>query len=230
MIGFQKAAWVFGSLVVIGLIAGTAPAGLLGTGLSYNDGSQIWEGTRSFSKAVTGGTLSGSLDYAVFAPEEFNSLFTGYGTTAGELVYAYQIHNTGSVNITLSKLLLLSGAPADAAGIFQGNGVSGQDPFESYITPGINVTWDFTNGHNIVSPGDSVGLAFCSIRKPMGRDVDVIVDGGGSVNVTSVAGPGLVNVPEPAGLALLTVIAVAAGIAGARSRWKERQNEIGSDN
>ena len=83
------------------------------------------------------------------------------------------------------------------------------------------MTWDFTNNHNVVPGADSTGLAFCSDRKPTGRDVDVIIDGGGSVNVRNVAGPGSVAIPEPSCLVLLAVAASAAGIAVARNRRKE---------
>jgi hypothetical protein len=220
MIGSRKPTWVLGALVVVSLMAASAPAGLLGTGLSYNDGTQ-WEGTKSFSGTVTGGTLSGSLDYAVFTAGNFNSLFSGYTPTPGELIYGYQVHNTGTVDIRLSKLLLIGGAPADAAGTFTWEGLSGQAPYDSYVIPGANVTWDFTNGHDIVPAGQSIGLAFCSIRRPTGRDVDVIVDGGGSVNVANVAGPGATPIPEPTTLALLAA-AVSAGFLVMHSRRKEK--------
>lgn len=221
MSGFKKATCVLVALVIASSVTATASAGLLGTGHSYVDG-QIWEGYQTFSGTVTGGTLAGTLDYAVFTPSEFTFLYGNdeYTPTPGELVYTYQIHNTGSVNITISKLLLLSGAPADNAGAFEGSGVSGQYPYLSTVNLGLNVTWDFTNGHNIVPPGDSAGLAFSSIRKPMNRDIDVIVDGGKACNVRDVIGPGTVSIPEPSSLVLLTAAAAVAGLVVARKRRK----------
>jgi hypothetical protein len=220
MIGFKKASLGLGAFAVVCVMATMASAGLLGTGHSYDDGT-LWEGTQAFSKTSGANTLSGSVDYAVFTASEFGNLFTGYVATPDELVYTYQIHNSGTVNITLSKLLLLSGATADNPGFFEGDGVSGMAPYASTIS-GQNVTWDFTTGHNIVSPGESVGLAFSSTRRPMARDINVIVDGPLSVNVQYVAGPGSVPIPEPSSLALLTVAAAAAGIAVVRNRRKEK--------
>jgi hypothetical protein len=220
MIGFKKASWALAAFAVVCVMTTAASASLLGTGHTYNDGT-VWEGNQTFTKTVGSNTLAGSVDYAVFTISEFEKLFTGYNATAGELIYAYQIHNTGTVNITLSKLLLLSGATGDNPGSFEGNGVTGMTPYAATIS-GQNVTWDFTTGHNIVSPGDSVGLAFSSIRRPMARDINVIVDGPLSVNVQNVAGPGSVSIPEPSSLALLTAVAAVAGIAVVRNRRKEK--------
>lgn len=222
MLGFKKATWGLGSIVIVCLMAATASAGLLNTGHSYNDGT-LWEGSKTFSKVDGNGTLAGRLEYAVFTAAQFASQFpsSGYTSTAGELVYTYQIFNTGTKSISFSKLLLLSGATADTAGTFLVDGQSGQAPFFSTITQGQNVSWDFsqTAAYNIVPTAHSVGLVFCSSRQPMERDIDVITNGGASVNVARVIGPGTTAIPEPSSLALLAA-ATAIGIAVARNRRK----------
>jgi hypothetical protein len=222
MIASKKATWVLASLVAISLMAATASAGILGTNLSY----QGCEGSVGFTQGVTDGTLAGTLDFAVFTRDNFLSLsYTGYTPTPGELVYTYQIHNTGTVAISLSKLLLIGGAPADNAGTFLGATVSGQDPYQSFVNGTQNVTWNFSgvagNTHFILPSGQSMGLAFSSPRKPTTHDINVIVDGGGSVNVPNVAGPGATAIPEPTSLALLAAAAAIAGIAVTRRHRKD---------
>jgi len=224
MIAFKKATWVLGPFFIVSLIAATASAGLIGTGLSYTDGTHPlgWEGTKHFSATVTGGTLAGDLDWAVFTANNFNSLFTGYNgyaPTRGELVYSYWLHNTGTVNISIGELVLLSQAPADNEGMFTGNGISGQQPYQMSITSG-DVIWDYTGpsgANNIVHPGTSGGMAVCSIRMPR-ADYYVVVDGGTGTNCTNIAGPGTVAIPEPSGLTLLAVAAVVIGAIGIRQR------------
>ncbi len=203
-------------LAVTGFFAASASAGLLLTGKSYNDGTKTWEGSKTFSKGVTGGTLAGKVDWAVFTDDNFSSLFTDYTPTSGELVYTYQVFNTGTVDISLTELPLLSSAPADNPGVFTGNGVSGQNPFSLTIS-GPDVIWDFEAPDSIVHPGNSTGLAVSSIRKPA-TDFYVVIDGGSGVNVSPVAGPGTVPIPEPCTLLLLALAAATVGLTSLRKR------------
>ncbi|MGA2797284.1 MAG: hypothetical protein ABSE63_06895 [Thermoguttaceae bacterium] len=205
----HKATGILLSFMVLCLLAAPAFAGLIGTGLSYNDGTKTWEGTKTFSQSATDGTLAGSLDWAVFTGVNFSSLFTGYTPTGGELVYAYQLTNTGTVNISLAELTLLSSAPADNVGDFTGNGVSGQLPKLMQITSG-DVIWDFGNPDNIVPPNSSAGLAVSSIRKPR-NDFYVILNGGASATVSGIGGPGTSAIPEPS---VLTLLAIAIATMG----------------
>lgn len=220
MVGLKKAVLSVGAFAVISLAATVASAGLLGTGRAYNDGTRTWEGSQTFSKSNSTGTLSGWVEYAVFRASDFAEVFQGYAPVSGDLVYAYQVFNTGSLNITLARVALLNSAPAELAGSFTGHGVAGQGPNLSFVTTGQNVTWDFGSGHNIVHPGNSLGLAFSSERTPISRDVAVIVDGALSTNVPNLAGPGTLNIPEPSCLAMLVAGAVAAVIGVARNRRK----------
>jgi hypothetical protein len=207
-------------ILVLGLMAVPAWAGLLGTGSSYNDGlgplGGAWGGTKHFDVAGTGGRLTGDLDWAVFTGANFSSLFTGYTPTLGELVYTYQIHNTGTLNISKGSLKLIGGAPADSADDFTGNGVSGQAPGSTQILS-TDVIWNFQAPNNIDwNPAESSnGLVFSSIRRPR-NDVYVVVDGGASTNITGVAGPGTNSIPEPSVLTLLLV--AAATLCGIKIR------------
>jgi hypothetical protein len=221
MIGSKKATWVLASFAIVTLIATTASAGVLGTGLSYADATKPagWEGTKHFSQAVTGGLLAGDLDWAVFTASNFNSLFTGdngYTPTPGELVYTYWLHNTGTVNMSIGELLLLGSAPADDVGSFSGNGVSGQAPGQMSVVP-TEVLWDYSGVNNIVHPGTSEGMAVCSIRTPR-SDYFVVVDGGTGATITGIAGPGATAIPEPSVLALLAVAAAMMGVVGIRRK------------
>jgi hypothetical protein len=222
MISIKKAAVCAMLFAVLGLMAAPAFAGLLGTGQSYpRTGGGNWEGTGTFYNSVSG--LKGNVDWAVFTASNFSSLFPdlSYSPTANELVYAYQVFNTGTVNISLETVALLSGAPADNDGYFTAGSppMTGQAPFDSSITA-TQVIWDFKdyrpagNNYNII-PGDhSTGLAFSSIRAPR-SDFSITVDGGTSATAV-VGGPGATSIPEPSTLILLSIVAVVFGFIRSR--------------
>ena len=221
MSGFKKATRVLVSFVIISLIAATASAGLLGTGKSYTDSTRPlgWEGSQTFTQAVTAGTLKGEVDWAVFTASNFTSLFPDYTPTPGELVYAYQVFDTGTVEISKAESPLLSGAHGDNAAAFESNGMSGVLPSSASINS-ADVIWNFASPNIPWSPaGHSAGLAFSSIRKPR-TDWFIVVDGGGTVQVNGIGGPGTVAIPEPSALALLAVMAASLGIAVVRKSRK----------
>jgi hypothetical protein len=217
MVKSRKVVGFLALVAVVSFVAVPAMAGLIGTGLAYNDGvNPTWEGSKTFSQPVTGGTLAGRVEWAVFTAANYSSLFTDYTPTPGELVYTYQIFNTGTVVISKGMAALLSSAPADNVAYFTSNGMSGVAPSAMSIIP-ADVIWNFASPSIGWSPADnSTGLVFSSIRKPR-NDFYVVVDGGGSVNVTGVGGPGTVPIPEPSALALLGV-AMALGIVAVRNR------------
>jgi hypothetical protein len=223
MISLKKVAVCLALFAVVGLATAPAFAGLLGTGLSYpKSPSGSWEGTGTFYNATSG--LQGNIEWAVFTAANFSTLFPSdpnYSPTGNELVYAYQVFNTGAVNISLEAVALLSGAPADNDGYFTAGTppMTGQAPFDSSITS-TQVIWDFKDyrpagsNYNIV-PGDhSTGLAFCSIRAPR-SDFSITVDGGTSASAL-VGGPGNVSIPEPSTLILLAVAAAMFGFIRSR--------------
>ena len=214
MIGSKKATWVLGAFAIVSLIAATASAGLLGTGLSYTDATHPsgWEGSNTFTQSVVGGTLAGKVDWAIFTASNFASLFPDYNPTPGELVYAYQVFDTGTVEISKTEAPLLSSAPANGVGSFVDNGMSGVLPSSMSINS-ADVIWNFASPTIPWSPaGNSAGLAFSSPRTPR-TDWYIVIDGGGTVNVNGVGGPGTTAIPEPSTLALLVVMAASLGIA-----------------
>jgi hypothetical protein len=203
-------------ILAIGLLASSASAGLLGTGLSFYDGTKTWEGTSHYANAYG---LSGDFDWAVFTANNYSSLFPpsqGYTPTPGELVYTYQIHNGPGLEVSLDQLRLLSGAPADHAGYFIVSSALEQVPYSTSITS-TNVTWDFRAPNNIPANGDSRGMVFSSPRLPR-NDLDYIVDGGTSCTITGVGGPGTVSIPEPSTLLLLAMAGAFAGLIAIRRR------------
>jgi hypothetical protein len=222
MISLKKVAVCLALFAVVGLATAPAFAGLLGTGLSYpKTPSGNWEGTGHFFNSSSG--LQGDIQWAVFTGANFSTLFPdlSYSPTGGELVYAYQVFNTGTVNISLETVALLSGAPADNDGYFTAGTppMTGQVPYDSSITS-TQVIWDFKDysptgsNYNIV-PGDhSTGLAFCSIRTPR-SDFSITVDGGTSATAL-VGGPGNVSIPEPSTLILLVMAAAMFGYIRSR--------------
>ena len=223
MIGFKKTTSFLGAFAIVSLIAASASAAssLLGTGKSYTDSLHPlgWEGSQTFTKSVTGGTLAGEVDWAIFTAANFDSLFPDYTGTPGELVYAYQVFNTGGVDISKTEAPLLSLAPADNVGDFASDGMSGVLPSSMSIIS-ADVIWNFASpeiGYSSPATTKSAGLAFSSSRAPR-TDWYVIVDGGGSVNVNGVGGPGTTAIPEPSALALLAVMAASLGIAVVRNR------------
>jgi hypothetical protein len=240
MFGRNNATLYLVLIAMIGLGVTTASARLYDpayTALAYDQdgvgGVAPWFGTIPFSKTVGGKTLAGDLDWAVYRGDDFVTLFgdTDYDPTLGDLVYAYQIHNEGTVSITLNEVYILGGAPVENAGWFQNPpGVAGQIPYESRINPaGSLVIWDFRDAtgqtppdlNYNVDPGESsMGLAFSSIRKPK-SGLDLMVNGTISVNIAGVASPGLTDIPEPSVFTLLAAAAVSLGFSVIRRQRRK---------
>jgi hypothetical protein len=79
--------------------AATCDGGVLnGHPLAYNNGlgpaSGAWTGATPYQDKSIGGTqLFGTLEWAVFKPADFPFAgLSGWSPTAGQLVYAYQVH------------------------------------------------------------------------------------------------------------------------------------------
>ena len=82
------------AVAVLAALAICAPAfagSLNGHADAFDDGSKVWTGSTAFDN---GTGVSGFVDWAVFAPGDFP--YTGYAGGSGELVYAYQVFNTGT--------------------------------------------------------------------------------------------------------------------------------------
>src|SRR3990172_2944249 len=101
MVGRTKFVAVMACLFVL-LIGLTAQAGILnGNALAYSDGNGPNLGSWSGSSPYVNNGLNGTIDWAVFTANVFNSSpvlnTSGYIAPAGELVYAHQIFSAGSL-------------------------------------------------------------------------------------------------------------------------------------
>jgi hypothetical protein len=231
MIGFKKACVAAGLLAIIGLVAASASGtGLLGTGYSYYYNSRHWEGANTFSKVVNDGTLQGTIDWAVFTAANYEAAFpdSTYTPTPSELVYSYQIfdnsyaENPNAVQISKAESPLLSGAPADNAGDFtSADLLSGVAP-DSATIQSADVIWTFgANGGNNIEPSqNSVGLTYCSPNNPS-ADFYVVINGGTGVDISGVASPGTISIPEPSTLAMLVLAAASLGAIAFRN-WRRK--------
>ncbi len=196
--GFLRAARP-GALVffLIGAVSvgSSASAGVLnGHASAFNDGNGpgvggAWTSTTAFTN---GSDLSGTVDWAVFAPGAFS--FAGYSPTAGEMTYAFQIFSTGADAISSLSINDTSGT-ANNIGSF--SDLAGEVPTSAAL--GIQAVWNFAG---LNAGENSNGLAFSSIRLPV-ELFGLVVNGGSFAAAIPLPVPGPVDFPEPASLALL---------------------------
>jgi hypothetical protein len=201
MVGTRKAAAYLAVLAAIGFLASPAFAGLLTTG-AYNDGSTTWSGSTPFTSAEEPG-LNGYVDWVVYAADSFPYAGTSYTPTAGELVYAYQIVNTGTVAISQYKVYL-DNDKEDNHGTFSATGVTGSVPLASSgMVLAESAWWDFGG---IAAGASSQGMVFSSPNKPQDYS-SYTVNHGGFAYVEPVPAPSSDPIPEPSVLvSLLTVL------------------------
>src|SRR2546426_12007332 len=63
-----------------------------------------WNGTVNFDTVIAPFTMKAEVDYAVYAPGQFNLSFPGGDPSAGaRYVYAYRVHNTGSSTLSTER-------------------------------------------------------------------------------------------------------------------------------
>jgi len=189
-------------------------------GTLASDGSSylgVWHGNTGFQgfdllSQPTG--LTGSIDWAVYAPGTFPVGFLGYTPSPGEYVYAYQAFETGVA--PLSSFAVNLEAHADNIGAFSGGGVSGQFPSASFLNDFDSANWLFDG---IPQFGSSSGLVFSSPHGPM-LSSGTTIDHGSSAGVMPVPSPNPPNAPEPATLtlALCGILGMAFEIVRRRRR------------
>jgi MYXO-CTERM domain-containing protein len=199
------------------LCATPALAGTLaGDGSSYLG---TWHGTTGFqghNLDLTNSQLTGTLDYAVYAPGTFPAGFLGYTPTLHEFVYAYQGFETGAAPLSSVSINLVN--PADNIGTFSGGGVSGDPSIASTLFYFDNANWLF-NG--VPAGGSTTGLVFSSPNVPMMSTGSTIDDGtvGLVFPVPSPDGQsGGPNTPEPATLTLALIGMAAFALHRVRRR------------
>jgi hypothetical protein len=182
--------------VVVGFCVSPVAAGLLDTGTPIAKGTDEWSGTTSFAN----GTLSGWVDWAVFAPGAFP--FSGYTPQDGEVTYVYQIHCTGTAHISFYGVYLEN--DADNVGYFSdsANGVTGATPSHVSLSEYDQAGWTFGTGGGIAQGSTSCGLVFSSPNLPMDYTA-ICINGGRFAIVEPVPSPSPDAIPEPATIWLL---------------------------
>jgi hypothetical protein len=163
----------------------------------------IWNGTSPFT---SGGTLTGTVDWAVYGPGNAPAGFAGYALTPGEFLYTYQIYVYGDV---VSSLAIHVENSAHDPGTFTATDVSGDAPYLVSLpgTPG-DVTWSFSG---ILAPnGTSTGLAFTSPNTP--TFADALVSDEGQSALLAVPSNSAPAIPEPSSL-LIWICLIVIGLA-----------------
>ncbi len=196
MMSTTKQILAFSCLVIVSLHS-TSQAGVLnGHAAAFNGIS----GTVPFND---GAGLSGSVDYAVFTAGAFDANFSGLGyVPSGELVYAYQVENTGSQGITGETIGVSN--PASSIGTFDLGGI---DAISAAFIP--DADWMFAPE---IAPGESSwGLAFSSSFEPI---VGFSTIGGDMSHMfAGVPVPGHIEVPEPGSATILAWGAILLGLS-----------------
>jgi hypothetical protein len=163
-------------------------------------------GTVPFNNGVG---LSGTIDYAVFTADDFNSNFAGLGYVPGDvLVYTYQLFITGSLGVS-AEIVGVSN-PANTIGTFD---IGDVDASSASFTP--NARWLFSP--EVATGESSWGLAFSSPNLPI-VGASLTIDGGTQALIAGVPTPGPIPViPEPASL-LLAMLTLAGACAAKHLR------------
>jgi hypothetical protein len=202
--------WTSCSGALFFLIASPAVAApLAGNALAYNDGMTTWSGSTPFVQ----GTLQGDIEWAVFAPGDFNAAYPGAAYVApGKLIYAYQVFVTGTAPLSQFSVSLQN--PAGDIGSFEDAvaGITGADYSSAGLFSPGSADWDFQMP-TIPQGSMSRGLVFSSDRVPMSYAGGVL-DDGQIAAVIPLPSPDGFPIPEPstvtmlglAGFALLPLI------------------------
>jgi hypothetical protein len=187
MSGFKRAAFGLVLLGILGLCVSPANAQILGTGVSYAEGSSAFVGVDSPS-------LSGTVDWAVF--ERANFPFAGY-TPDDDYVYVYQVHSDGAASVSSFAIGLLGDADHIGSFLLSSGDVQ---PSSSTLDPLVAATWDFQSPA-IDQGGSSYGLVFDSPWQPT-EYIGVVVNHGTYGELTA-ATPLQGPIPEPGTICLL---------------------------
>ena len=186
-----------------------AQASLLNHPDAFNDGNGPFGGAWTGSVPYTNGTLTGTIDFAVFTAANFNSNYGGLGYVPGDaLVYTYQVNNTGTHFVSAEIVGIAN--PANTIGTFD---IGDVDASSAALTP--NAEWLFSP--SIPTGQSSFGLAFSSPRAPM-SGVARTVNNGSSDLSFGVPTPGPNNIPEPTTFALLLAGVGASMVLRRRDR------------
>lgn len=176
-----------------------------------------WSGTSTINSGlITGRSLDATIDWAVFAPGQFNAYFgAGADPSNGtQYVYAYEVTNIGATVGVSQKLNnmtvgLLPGASAANIGYLPvANGNYGVLPSGSSFGGTGSARWNFTSPTIALVGGANVSqvVLFTSPHGPTKVSASIV---GGGLNATTTT-PNYVAtpIPEPASIALMTIAGI----------------------
>ena len=181
-------------------------AGYAGAATLLATGDSLVEGTASFDGSPGNPDLTGNIDFAVFTAADFTALFptSGYVPTA-ELVYTYQVENTGADDITFEFIALSN----PASGISFADIGGDVAPSASFFDGGGNANFSFA-GDPISQFETSQALVFSSSNLPELIGGGLTVNGGTTAVATPIAVPGGVEIPEPNSVLIIASAGVLA--------------------
>ena len=187
----------------IAVLASAALANLTTDPAYVDPSSVVWQGTKAFDNGI----LTATVDYCVYAPGTFPygsyTLDSGasYTPAGNEFVYAYQMHNTGNVAVTLLSVKMLDSNKANNIGYLTVAGTvpEGSD-FDAPAPNRLTANWYYDSGLN--SNQSTYYLIYSSINVPL-WNVGTIQDDG-SIATNDLPSPANF-IPEPATLTVLAL-------------------------
>jgi hypothetical protein len=173
-----------------------------------------WSGTSTVSSGlITGKSLDASLDWAVFAPGQFNAYFgAGADPSNGtQYVYAYEVTNTGATLNVSQKIngftvgLLPGASAANIEYLPIANGNYGVLPTGSSFGGTSSARWNFVSPTLALVGGSNVSqvVLFTSPHGP--TKVSASILGGGLNGTTTQPNYVPTPIPEPSTIALMTI-------------------------
>ncbi len=183
---------------------------------AYTDASATtWAGSASYSDL---GALVGTVEYVVFPPNGFPTIpGSTYAPPAGELVYAYQVENTGSSDASTLGVSFGSNSEYDSFGSFPLTGLNGAGILPDPVNSGFVLNRPFVTAHyyfpppSILQGNSSAGLAFASVDTPENW-YGSLVDSGLGSGTSPLPGPSTTAVPEPSIVILLAASAILLSV------------------
>jgi hypothetical protein len=217
MLAYKTLAWI---AVLATLVATATPVAASTTGFA-GTAYDNWEDVAPFSV----NNLMGSVNWIVYAPDNFpdSYLGSGYTPTSGEFTYVYQVVSTGTDPI--HKFSVDVENQADNIGAF-GSGVGVIAPTTALLSPPADTYWTFQDPSSTYPKSSPIGylqssqmLAFSSPKSPE-EFYGTVFDGGNHADLDVLPGPGslAIGAPEPSTLGLTLI-----GLATWAAAWATRR-------